>query len=138
MNIAVFKDRLEIRSPGLLYGDLTIEKITTKMVSERRNELIAELFHRIHFIEKWGRGIKLILSKEPETIFEEVGTHFIARFKRKSFAAERERGPEKVTVNQQKILEFISQNKNITVAELAKSVGISERKIKVNEGSRSY
>jgi len=83
VNIAIFKDRIEIRSPGLLYGDLTIEKITTEMVSERRNELIAELFHRIHLIEKWGRGISLILSKEPDTVFKEVGKHFIVVFKRK-------------------------------------------------------
>ena len=80
VNIAIFKDRLEIRSPGLLYGGLTIEKITTEMVSERRNELIAELFHRIHFVERWGRGIRLILSKEPQAEFKEVGTHFIVVF----------------------------------------------------------
>ena len=66
VNIAVFKDRVEIRSPGLLYGGLTIETIRTKMVSERKNELIAEMLHRVHFIEKWGRGIKLILFKEPD------------------------------------------------------------------------
>ncbi|MFH1230822.1 MAG: ATP-binding protein [Planctomycetota bacterium] len=83
VNIAVFKDRVEIRNPGLLYGGLTIEQIKHEMISERRNELIAELFHRVHFIEKWGRGIKLILSKEPETDFKEVGRHFITVFKRK-------------------------------------------------------
>lgn len=137
VNIAIFKDRLEIRSPGLLYGDLTIEKITTEMVSERRNELIADLFHRVHFIEKWGRGIRLILSREPGTKFKEVGKHFIVVFKRKEAAAEGvekvpEKVTEKVTVNQQKILNLIFQNHNITVAELAKAVGISERKIKVN------
>ena len=52
------------------------------MVSERRNELIAELFHRVHFIEKWGRGIRLIISKEPTAEFKEVGTHFIVVFYR--------------------------------------------------------
>jgi len=57
----------------------------TKMVSERRNELIAEMLHRVHFIEKWGRGIKLILSKEPDTKFSEVGTKFITTFIRKSY-----------------------------------------------------
>lgn len=57
VNVAVFKDRVEIRSPGLLYGSLTIAAIRTKMVSERRNELIAEMLHRVHFIEKWRRGI---------------------------------------------------------------------------------
>jgi len=86
VNIAIFKDRLEIRSPGLLYGGLTIEKIRTESVSERRNELIAELFHRIHIVEKWGRGIALILLKEPAVVFKEVGRQFIVVFKRKKTA----------------------------------------------------
>lgn len=86
VNIAIFTDRVEIRSPGLIYGGLTIAQIKKEMVSERRNELIAELLHRVHFIEKWGRGIKLILSKEPDTDFKEVGTHFITVFKRKGGA----------------------------------------------------
>ncbi len=78
VNIAIFKDRVEIRSPGLLYGGLTITDIRRQMLSERRNEIMAELFHRAHFIEKWGRGIKMILEREPQTEFEELGTHFIA------------------------------------------------------------
>ncbi|MBI2598186.1 MAG: ATP-dependent DNA helicase, partial [Candidatus Diapherotrites archaeon] len=76
VDIAVFKDRVEIRSPGLLFGGLTIKQIKEKMVSARRNKIIAELFHRMHAIEKWGRGIRLILSKEPKTNFQEIGTHF--------------------------------------------------------------
>jgi len=62
VNIAIFKDRLEIRNPGRLYGGLTIKQIRTRMVSQRRNELIADIFHRGRFVERWGRGISLILS----------------------------------------------------------------------------
>jgi hypothetical protein len=41
------------------------------------------LFQRIHRIEKWGRGIKMILEREPATEIEEVGTAlFVARFRR--------------------------------------------------------
>ncbi len=85
VNIAIFKDRVEIRSPGLLYANLTVADIRHKMLSERRNERLAELLHRVHFIEKWGRGIKMILEREPQTEFEELGTHFIATFKRNSY-----------------------------------------------------
>ena len=83
VNVAIFKDRVEIRSPGLLYGDLTIEKIKNENVSERRNELIAKLVHDVHYVENWGRGISKILSFEPDTDFKEIGTHFITVFKRK-------------------------------------------------------
>ena len=143
VNIAVFKDRVEIRSPGLLYGGLTIETIRTKMVSERRNELIAEMLHRVHFIEKWGRGIKLILSKEPDAEFSEVGTKFITTFKRRSYFEGKkgfeklgekvvEKVVEKLTATRQKIISHMQQNKTISAKELSGIVGISQRKIQEN------
>jgi len=54
VNIAIFKNKLEIRSPGLLYGGLTVEKIKTKEVSERRNELLAEMFHQFTLLRNGG------------------------------------------------------------------------------------
>ena len=128
VNIAVFKDRLEVRSPGGLYGGLTIEQIKNKMVSRRRNEEIADMFHEVHFVEKWGRGISLILSKEPDADFEEVANIFITKFKRKHV----EKVTEKVTENQASILDEITKNNRITTEELSKIVGISKRKIKEN------
>ena len=52
INIAIFRDKLQIRNPGELLPGLTIRKITTQKVSERRNPLIADVLHRIHLIEK--------------------------------------------------------------------------------------
>ena len=43
VQIAVFKNRVEIRSPGGLYDDMTIEKMLHGNVSKRRNPLIANL-----------------------------------------------------------------------------------------------
>jgi len=85
VNIAVFKDRLEVRSPGGLYGGLTIEQIKNKMVSRRRNEKIADMFHEVRFVEKWGRGISLILDKEPDADFEVVAGIFVTTFTRKHY-----------------------------------------------------
>jgi len=132
VNIAVFKDRFEIRNPGLLYGNLTIEMIRKENVSERRNELIAEIFHNVRFVEKWGRGISLILSKEPDTEFKEVGTPFIAVFKRKELEKVGEKVSEKVTKSQHLILKFMSENPTISIVQLSKKVGIAEKNIEVN------
>ncbi|MGE5402434.1 MAG: ATP-binding protein, partial [Ignavibacteriales bacterium] len=44
----VFSDRVEIRNPGGLFGGLTISEIRNRNISRRRNELIAEVLHRIH------------------------------------------------------------------------------------------
>ena len=128
VNIAIFKDRLEIRSPGLLYGDLTINRIRNEMVSERRNELIADMFHRVDFIEKWGRGISLILSKEPDTIFKEVGTHFITVFKRKHVGKDvgKDVGKEK---RQLIIISKVRNKEKFTYLSLAKELGVNEKTI---------
>lgn len=138
VNIAIFKDRIEIRSPGLLYGGLTIDSIRKKMVSARRNELLAELFQRSHRIEKWGRGIKMILEREPATEFEEIGTvQFIVTFKRKIgeliTGGFQGTGTQKSSQkSSQKILDMIVSNPHITIKEMADSLNITDRAVKKN------
>ncbi len=137
VDVAVFKNRVEIRNPGGLFGGLTIDQILKGGVAKRRNPLIAKLLGEIHLGEKWGRGIGLILSKEKETTFKEIADTFVTVFKRKDVeggVTEKVtvKVPEKVTVNQQKILEEIGKNPGITSNSLAQIVGISERKIKEN------
>ena len=124
---------MEIRSPGLFYGGLTIAAIRKKMVSARRNELLAELFQRSHRIEKWGRGIKMILEREPATEFEEVGTvQFVATFKRKNYempaddflGTTTQKSSEK---SSEKILVIIAANPEISARQIAEILGISAR-----------
>ncbi|MBI2145726.1 ATP-dependent DNA helicase, partial [Candidatus Woesearchaeota archaeon] len=132
VNIAIFKNKLEIRSPGLLYGGLTVEKIKTKEVSERRNELLAEMFHQVHFIEKWGRGIGLILSKEPDTNFEEVGRQFVVTFKRKGVSeAVGVSGGVSGGVNGgvNDLYEYIKKHPAGRVIHLQKALGVPRRTI---------
>jgi ATP-dependent DNA helicase RecG len=148
VNVAVFKNRVEIRSKGLLYGGLTIEQIKTEMVSERRNELIAEIFHEIHWIEKWGRGISLILSMEPDADFKEVGTQFIVTFRRKYLEESKEkdgemvgekeakreakREVEKLTETQKLMLNLVKENKYVSKKEMSEIIGIRTSSIDKN------
>jgi len=131
VNIAIFKDKVEIRSPGLLYGGLTINRIKKENISERRNEIIAEMFHKVHFVEKWGKGIKLILSKEPTADFKEVGRQFISVFKRKGvekpveeviLEKTGEKSTRKVPEKYQKILDELIGKPDISRIELAKKL----------------
>jgi ATP-dependent DNA helicase RecG len=86
VQIAIFKNRVEIRNPGGLYGGLTIARIRKGNVSRRRNPLIADLLRRIQMVEIWGRGMRLILAEEPTVKFSEVAQIFIAAFNRPSYA----------------------------------------------------
>ncbi len=122
VNIAIFKNRLEIRNPGLLYGGLTIDKIKKENVSERRNELIAEMFHKISFVEKWGKGISLILSKEPAADFKEVGRQFVAVFKRKYIKGSEKTTQKTTQKTREKILSMIKKNPYITRKELSEKL----------------
>lgn len=87
IQIAIYKNRVEIRSPGGLFDGLTIEQMRRGNVSHRRNPLIAELFRRIHMVEAWGRGMPLILENAPQVAFREIAKLFIASFERPSAAA---------------------------------------------------
>ncbi|MEW6745346.1 MAG: ATP-binding protein [Planctomycetota bacterium] len=85
IGIAIFDDRLEVWSWGRLPGDLTPEKLRVDHESVRRNELIAEVFYRRGYIEKWGRGTQKILrlcreAKLPEPDFLERGGEVGVRF----------------------------------------------------------
>lgn len=77
VQVCIFDDRIEVLSPGMLYGGLDIA--TAKMGKSRcRNEAIAEAFHYMHIIESWGTGIPRLYNRcaeygLPEPIFEEFG-----------------------------------------------------------------
>ncbi len=135
LNVEIFDDRIEIRNPCSLYGGLTLNKILKDNVSKRRNELIADLFHRIHFIEKWGRGIELILSKEPKTTFKEVADIFYTVFERKREDLTMEKigggqiggqiGGLIISEKQKEILELLKANPKISRVELTAKLNIN-------------
>jgi ATP-dependent DNA helicase RecG len=140
VQVAVFKDRVEIRNPGGLFGGLTIEELRKGNVSKRRNPLVAELLRHIHMVEAWGRGVPLILEKEPGVEFREVAKLFIASFDRPSFEAIR--GKEAVTTGEKSvvfketpkkpqrnpkevILSVLKERPSISVRDLAVQCGMS-------------
>lgn len=88
VQVAIFKNRLEIRSPGGLYDGLTMNEIRRGNVSRRRNPKVAELLRRIHLVEAWGRGVPLILEAAPEAAFSELGSLFVTCFPRAVEAGE--------------------------------------------------
>jgi len=75
VGVAIFDDRLEVQSWGRLPNDLTPERLRVEHPSVRRNELIADVFYRRGYIEKWGRGTQKIITlcrhaglREPDFI----------------------------------------------------------------------
>jgi ATP-dependent DNA helicase RecG len=61
--VAVFDDRVEIRSCGRLPAGVTLKQLSGSYLSRRRNPLIAETFHRTGAVEIWGRGTNRVIDE---------------------------------------------------------------------------
>jgi ATP-dependent DNA helicase RecG len=60
--IAVFDDRIEVRSIGDFPTGVRADQLAREHLSVRRNPLIAEAFHRTGAIEAWGRGTNRVIE----------------------------------------------------------------------------
>lgn len=144
VQVAVFKDRVEIRNPGSLFGGLTVADLRRGHVSKRRNPLLCDLFRRIHMVEAWGRGMPLILRNEPLVQFKEIADLFMVSFGRSSYSegiadtststGQAGRVPAETRVitrvnTRVKILAEIRANDLVTREELARSLNITVKGI---------
>ena len=63
VHVDIFDDRLEITSPGGMMNGSRIQDLDLRHVpSIRRNEVISDVFSRLHFMDRRGSGIGRILN----------------------------------------------------------------------------
>lgn len=62
VQVAIYDNRVEVTSPGMLFGGLTLEEAMNGR-SKIRNRAVAEIFSRMELIEEWGTGIRRILKR---------------------------------------------------------------------------
>ena len=104
IQLSIYDDRVEIQSPGMLYGGLDMEE-ALKGKSKCRNAAISEAFYYMGIIEGWGTGLNRIRKscreyglKDP--VITESGNGFLVVFFRKAVDEKRngdsiaERSPE--------------------------------------------
>ena len=64
VHIDMFNDRVEITSPGGMFGGGSIQEYDIYSIrSMRRNPVIADLFHRMKYMERRGSGLRKIVSE---------------------------------------------------------------------------
>lgn len=128
ISVAIFDDRLEIWSNGLLPSGLTIEDLKTQHASLPRNKLIADIFYSRGFIEKWGTGttkmINLCQSKNnPLPEFKEYSSGLSVTFKFKTpielITNDKRVQPfNQLSLRQKKIIELLTNYNELSPREI--------------------
>ena len=152
IQVALYDNRLEITSPGMLMNGVTIEKMK-EGYSKIRNRAIANAFSYMKIIEKWGSGIPRIIREcqeygipEPELI-DFDGDFRINMYRQPLLSQAGTIGTNcgtigtnsdtigtingiKVTSPEERVLTIMKQNAKVTQKELQKELGVSLRTVK--------
>lgn len=124
-SLAIFDDRVEIWNYGGLPKGVALEDLKKPHISKPRNKLIADIFYKRNFIEKWGTGTTRIiqLCKEsaiPEPIFVEFGCGLTVIFPfTENFEAETSFSLNK---RQKEILQVLSNTEELSLQAIAKKM----------------
>lgn len=122
IRIFVFRDRIQVYSPGKLPGHVTVENIVHERFS--RNPVIVQLLADMGFIERLGYGIDRILHLLEEAghlapTFEETAAGFqVTLYARARAAAPRPRWAElDLNPRQESAIQYTIENQRITNRE---------------------
>ena len=135
IQISVYDDKLMIWNAAALPTGWTIETLMKKHSSQPYNPEIANAFFRAGEIEAWGRGIERILSacmeadiQMPEWNFDGSGLWVTFLFKNDQKNDQKD-VQKKLTERQKDILSLLSSDGTLTIEEMSKRLGISEKTI---------
>lgn len=125
IRVALFLDRLEVESPGLLPAGLTVADLQ-RGVSRLRNRVIGRVLHALGLVEQWGSGIHRIVSSCEQAglgapRFEELAARF-----RVTLGGTRPGGPS-LDATSRRILLMLSTSESMLPAEIAREIGLTSR-----------
>ena len=140
IHIDIYDDRIEIYSPGGMFdGSFIQEQNIMEISSLRRNPIIADLFNRVHLMERRGSGLKKIISsyqnainytQEKEVEFKSTQKDFKVILKNLNYKVAIKSGDkvaiksgDKVAIKNQdeqleKILEYIKKYNNCKTSDI--------------------
>ena len=141
IQIAIHPDRVEFFSPGALHGTMTKERMLRGNSSSLRNPLLADIFHRMNIVERWGSGIGRIFAtcKEagmmpPEYDVDEMGVTVIFRRKQSvrlqdkiSTSQTPAKSRRSTNLREEELFDFIRRNPDCTYSLILKTFDISRR-----------
>ncbi len=110
--VNIFEDRIEVFNPGNLPPGVTVDNIKTSQVS--RNRIIAARLNEMDYMEEYGRGIGIVISKMDEwgllpPIFKNTANSFRVILPGEKLSQLNDR--------QVKIWEYLTDNQKVTRKE---------------------
>ena len=153
--LKIFDDRLSLWNAGGLPAELTVEKLFQVHESIPRNPLIAEVCYRAGYIDSWGRGVEKIIDaceqaglpcpviaertggiavellKNPVTTQANAAAGLSGK-RRESVGKASGKRRESVGKASDMILDVCRDTPSITISEIAKRIGITERSVQRN------
>lgn len=142
IQVAIFDDRLEVTSPGMLLNNVSIKKMI-EGYSKPRNPAIANAFAYMKIIEKWGTGIPRIFREcrdyglpDPELI-DFDGDFRVNMYRNNTNKASNESINESISESiseslnsdEAVIMDIIKSNPQISQKEMVTKSGFSRSKI---------
>lgn len=130
IRVSMFDDRVEIVSVGGLPNSVTVESYLSGDLSVLRNPILANIFHRLNLIEKFGTGIRRIkeayADSQTKPTFEVTENLIKVTLPLLS---------ENVDLTQDELAVYsvLSKNINKPISEIMSSPGIEFGKSKVTE-----
>ena len=119
---------MEFISLGGLFGGITLKDIQMG-ISQPRNKRLAEVFHRLYFIESYGMGIRRIYELYADNATKpwlEVSTNvFKITLPNKNIGSKEEKEGT-VTNQMQQVIDYIKSNGRITEEEISKLLSIKK------------
>lgn len=130
IRVSMFDDRVEIVSVGGLPNSVTVESYLSGDLSVLRNPILANIFHRLNLIEKFGTGIRRIkeayADSQTKPTFEVTENLIKVTLPLLSENMD-------LTQDELAVYSVLSKNINKPISEIMSSPGIEFGKSKVTE-----
>lgn len=125
VRIAMFKDHIEINSPGGLPRGLTKEEYLHGEISCLRNPVLGNVFFRMHYIEMFGSGIRRIMESYKDSVLKpkfRISDNVI------SVVLPTLKNNFEVTTDEAKVVDCLQNGAQLASSEVSKSTGFGKAK----------
>lgn len=148
IQISIHPNRIEFFSPGNLYGNMTKERMLKGNSSTLRNPQLADVFHRMQLVERWGSGIGRIFAsfKEqgltaPKYLVDDMGVTVVVKRalhdldspqqtphgNKKETKSGGNKPRSRSSVSDEEVLLYIQQHPHCTYSQMLNNLPISRR-----------